>query len=1857
MSPLQAQPLPIEPYSIATFTAGTVLLLTALSLFALNATPAILFFAAAMVGAWYAGLKSTEQELEKERDIISQVVGTAACLIVVLDKQGRIVRFNQACEKTTGYSFAEVKNKCVWDLFLIPEEVAPVQSVFNQLLKAEDFCCCYENYWLTKDGRRRLISWSNTVILNGTGLVEYAIATGTDITDRHQAETALAVAYAQLETRVKQRTAELTVAKEALQAEEERFRSLSSCSPTGIFMADIDGRCTYTNPQCQAICGLNLAELLGDGWENTIHPEDRDRVMALWRAYIRNSGQYAIEYRLQTPEGIVRWVNVFCSPMFSDSGELIGHVGTLQDITERQQAQAALSSSERQLKTVLENTPDVIIRTDKELRYVYVNEAVARTQGKPVSYFLGKTSQELGIPDKLCQMWDETLCKVFRTGREEIIEFEALSANGIRSYQSRVVPEFDKAGVPESALIVARDITELKLAEIQKAQLIAEQTAREKAEIEQGRSAFLAEVSKILATAFNGETALQNVAELAVQHSADGCCIHLIETEGNVRLAAVAHAETRTVDTLNQFRMLDPIDLNFANGYPLVIRTGKSELIPEVDEAILAAAAENEAELEMLRSLDIGSHACVPLTARGRVMGAITCFTSKSGRRYSAEDTAMLEDLAYRVAIALDNARLYREAQQALAQKSESFALIDSLLEASPLGMCFFDRSMRYIRINQVLAEINGLPAQQHLGQDFRQLLPEVAAKFAPVVQQVLDTGEPILNLEISGEPAGKPGELRYWLGNYYPVKDGSGEILGAGIILTDITAAKQTEIALQESETRFRSVVESQMIGIGFWDIDGQVTDANDALLEMIGASREELVAGNLRWLELTPPEQQHLDLAALAQIQAVGSCTPFEKEYIRSDGSRFPVLVGGAHFQGCKDKGSFFVLDITDRKLAQNQIRENEARIARQLAELDLVYSTAPVGLCFVDTELRYVRINDYLAAIDGRPSIDYIGRTVREAMPETADIVEPIYRQVLASQKPVLDLEIQAETRQQPGVLRDWLVSFYPVGDASGTLLGISTVVQEITDRKQAERAMRQSEILFRRLLGADIFGVAIGDFTGRIAYANDTLLKMVGYSRTDLLSGQMPWDRMTSPEYLHLDARAAEELRAKGVATPFKKEYIRKDGSRVPVLVGATILDAGDRAPETVMGFYIDLTEIERLGAELKIDRERLQIAQQAGRIGTFEWNVQTDEFTGTPELEALYGLPAGGIFSYESWAAAVHPDDRAFAQRQMQAAAVSGGDLDIEFRICRPDGSVRWMACRAIVFEDDGGLPLRAIGVNVDISERKQAEAARSSLDRTLSALIRACPLAITVFSAQDASVKMWNPAAERIFGWKESEAIGQFLPSVPADKRQEFAAKLKRIREGTKIEGMETRRQRKDGSPIDIALWATPVCTEGNIDCMSIVADISDRKQAEAERARVLEREQAARAEAEANSRLKDEFLATLSHELRTPLNTILGWSQILRKGGYTQAVLARAIEAIERQARVQMQLVEDLLDVSRMVQGKLVLKPGWFDMVKTIEGALNSVKFQAEAKPVTVRSELDPAVGLMWGDAPKLQQVVSNLLDNAVKFTQPGGSVDLRVSSCRADGESNYLQIQVSDNGKGISGEFLPYVFDRFRQADGSITRASGGLGLGLAIVRHLVELHGGTVRAASPGEEQGATFTVLLPLKQPKATEGIRPRPEFSGSGRSIGVPPNSAVENSDPSGVRKQKHIGGDVLACRSVLVVDGDRHNREFLAAAVEECGASAIAAASAAEAIEILEDTKPDILVSDIGMPQEDGYSLIRKIRASESPRTKRLPAVALTAYAGEQERRRAIAAGYDEHLTKPIEPAEFAAVLAKLIAS
>ncbi len=501
----------------------------------------------------------------------------------------------------------------------------------------------------------------------------------------------------------------------------------------------------------------------------------------------------------------------------------------------------------------------------------------------------------------------------------------------------------------------------------------------------------------------------------------------------------------------------------------------------------------------------------------------------------------------------------------------------------------------------------------------------------------------------------------------------------------------------------------------------------------------------------------------------------------------------------------------------------------------------------------------------------------------------------------------------------------------------------------------------------------------------------------------------------------------------------------------------------------------------------------------------------------------------------------------------------------------------------------------------------------------------------------------WNPGVRHLLGYEEGEWVGRLgsIIFTPEDReRGEDATEMEvAAREGRALD--ERWHVRRDGT----RFWSSGLLMalrdgEGHLRGYSkMLRDATKSRQTEemlrdANSRLVLAalREQEARADAEEANRLKDEFLATLSHELRTPLTAILGWSRLLSSGKLDERSAARAVEVIERNADAQNQLIEDILDVSRIITGKLALHVEPVDPVVVIESAIEAVRPAAEAKRVELHVLVSSETVPVSGDETRLRQVVWNLLTNAVKFTPEGGRVEARVERA-----GSYARIKVSDTGEGIDPEFLPYVFDRFRQADATTTRQRGGLGLGLAIVRHLVELHGGTVSAESEGRGRGATFTITLPLAGPGTQPGESEGPRAA---REESIP--APAEDCPPS------------LADLRVLVVDDEPDTLDFIVAALEGCGAEVTTAASAAEAFRLMKEARPDVLVSDIGMPGEDGYSLIRKVRRLGDDEGGKTPAVALTAYAREADRRKAIRAGFQTHMTKPVEPSELVEVIASL---
>ena len=618
-----------------------------------------------------------------------------------------------------------------------------------------------------------------------------------------------------------------------------------------------------------------------------------------------------------------------------------------------------------------------------------------------------------------------------------------------------------------------------------------------------------------------------------------------------------------------------------------------------------------------------------------------------------------------------------------------------------------------------------------------------------------------------------------------------------------------------------------------------------------------------------------------------------------------------------------------------------------------------------------------------------------------------------------------------------------------------------------------------------------------------------------------------------------------------------------------------------------------------------------------------WNRAMQRITGKTREEVI-GKSAFDVFT----------SLRETAERQHFASALEGNESVSENHPFGPSETGIFESHYSPLRDDNNNV-VGGIAVISDITARKQAEEAAHAAYHQLAFHVESSPLAVVEWDS-DFRVSRWSASAERLFGWKADDVIGKHVNEwrfVFADDEDAVALVTNRQREGVEVQGVQRNRNYTREGKVLFCEWYNSVLHDDRgklVSVLSLVLDVTARQSAEDERAALLVRERHARRHAEEADRLKDEFLATLSHELRTPLTSILGWASMIRNGEVEGSNATRAIETIERNARSQARLIDDLLDVSRIITGNLRLDLHPLNLAPIVEAALDALRPTADVKGIQTRTRFVPGDCLVKGDTNRLRQVIWNLLSNAIKFTQRGGSVNIELHCVEET-----ARLTVTDTGEGISSDFLPYVFDRFRQAEGSISRKQGGLGLGLAVVRHLVELHGGTISAESEGIGKGSVFTVDLPLAQERRDP--------------------ARAEERRREVERRRSRSGVVRLDGVHVLLVEDDDDSRKLLGTMLKRYGARVTSTKSAAEAFSVFDNELPDVMISDIGMPDEDGYELIRKLRLAPPDKGGLTPAIALTGYASRKDRERALSAGYQQHMAKPIEQADMIAAIAALI--
>jgi PAS domain S-box-containing protein len=567
------------------------------------------------------------------------------------------------------------------------------------------------------------------------------------------------------------------------------------------------------------------------------------------------------------------------------------------------------------------------------------------------------------------------------------------------------------------------------------------------------------------------------------------------------------------------------------------------------------------------------------------------------------------------------------------------------------------------------------------------------------------------------------------------------------------------------------------------------------------------------------------------------------------------------------------------------------------------------------------------------------------------------------------------------------------------------------------------------------------------------------------------------RDTLQRSLSTDSSVHVEFRIRGEVTPWRWVAARARIER----------DAQNR-PIRFVGVVLDISELRQTSHQLEVTQERLSLAAEAADIGSFSWSMPPGDIVSNAKCKEHFWLPPDAEVTPEKLYAAVHPEDREQAREAIDHAIAGHTSFDGEYRTVSAAGEVRCVRAKGRAYYDSKGNATRFDGITLDNTRQRRIEAELQGSEARYRLLVDSLKDYAVFMQDDDGNVTSWNPGAERLLGYSEEEILGHSARIFFTSEDQARGEPEREIHTAkTTGRAMDDRwHVRKDGTRFFVNGMMVALQDDGGqrIGLAKIMRDMTDRQIANAERERLLEGERSARAEAERTSRLKDEFLATLSHELRTPLNAILGWTQVLKEGVHDANELDQGLEVIDRNTRLQAQLIEDLLDMSRIVSGKIRLDFQTVDLAAIVMSAVETVRTTADAKKITLRPSIPAAGAYLIGDRHRLQQIVLNLLSNAIKFTPRNGRIEVVVEVTPAE-----ATVMVSDSGVGIRRDFLPHVFERFRQADASTTRQHGGLGLGLSIVKQLVELHGGTAEAQSAGENKGATFRISIPRARTEA------------------------------------------------------------------------------------------------------------------------------------------------------------------------
>jgi PAS domain S-box-containing protein len=1814
----------------------------------------------------------------------------------------REVKFSEQQSRIMGVPHGAIATAEEWRARTHPEDLPLLTEAFENGLKSENGAYDVQYRVVWDDGSLHWIQAKALVKRDAAGNPERVIGVSWEISEQKQFEDELAKSSERYRAFVSRSTEAIwrfelgepvPVTLPADRQIDEFYRSavLAECNDALAKM--------YGFASADEIIGASLGDLL---------PRENAANIAYLRAFI-DSG-----YRLENAESeeVDRegHPKFFLNNLLGivEHGRVVRAWGTQRDITENKRAEQALLQSEERYRIVAETASDAIISIDEKNEIVFVNNAAERIFGHPVEAMIGRPVTML-IPDAMRERHLAGMARYLQTGERQTswkrLEISAAHADGHTFPLEISFDEYNQDG-KRFFIGVARDISERK--EIEKA------TAHLAAIVQSSEDAIISKNLDGVITSWNKSAEKMfgyPAAEIVGQPITKIIPPPLLDEEQQILSRIMDGEIIENYETVRRRRDGSELDIAITVS-PIRNETGSiigvSKIARDITEQKAAQEISERYRLLSMRARDI----ILFLRRDGTIAEANQAAVETYGYDYQTLLTMRIHDLrapetlaliapqyeeANKTGLQFETIHLRRDGtkfpvevsstganvgkerllisivrditERKRAQQiiNENQMMLSLAMRSSRMGVWERDIASGTVHWSEEMEEIFGLEKGSFGGDEaaFYELLHEDdrQAAWAEVERAVAEHCD--YTIEFRFYHADK--SVRWMEGRGQAVYSENGEpvrLYGIGI---DITERKKNEEAVRESEKQLRLITDSTPALISYVTAERRYSFVNRGYKELFEAHHGDIV-GKYLWEVLGETGYQRI--RPYVDEVLTGREVTFETTV--SYPEKEPRFVQVNYVPNFDEKGvtlGFYalVVDITERKEIEDALRESEERF-RNMAD------NAPVMVWVTDAAGHCTYLSKSWYEFTGQTPATGLGFGWIDAVhPDDRELARKTFETANAN---VESFFVEYRLRRHDGEYRWAIDSALPRLSENDEYLGFIGSVIDITERKRGEEEIALANERFRRAEEASNGFIYDWNLLTGEVQRSAGFGKIIGYSTEETDQEPPGWKLALHPDDQERADREFQEQTADG-ANNFATEYrVRhKNGHWVYVLDRGLVLRDESGQPVRIVGTTVDITDRKIAEEKLKESQSHLKMTTEAARVGTWQWHLKTNELFWSALHKSMWGYEHhAGTLGIEDWADVILPEDARAAQKAIENSLQRGAPYDVEYRI-KPLGETetRWMRSTGQVIFDENGEPQQMLGISQDITEQRRIQeqliaAERRAVTEYQSLLKRISPLAETLGTARELSTvyrslleflqssmpvvgffvsfcEEESKLRKAAYVWGEGEEIDvDSLPPIPLGDGDGPNSRAVRTRKtvlyDNYMERMKNNRHQivgeDNGLRPNSALVAPMIVMNRIIGTLEVQSYEKNAYHAEhvvalemaanlaavaIENVRLLNIEANARREAEAANRAKDEFLSVLSHELRTPLNSMLGWVKMLRSGMLDEERAAKAVEVIERNTLLQNNLIEDLLDVSRIISGKMRIEKASIDLVKVFNDAGDILRPVAAQKNISFEFGTRETSLLIDGDAMRLQQIISNLVQNAVKFTPEGGRVVVDLSRDR-----DRARIVVVDDGIGISEKILPHIFERFRQADSSTKRVYSGLGLGLTIVRNLVELHGGTIVAASAGEGRGATFTVEFPL---------------------------AAAFLEKNSAAKKAESAENDRAALNGarILLVDDDAESLIPLQIFLEKEEAEIVLATSASEALEKLAAENFDVLITDIGMPLADGYDLIARVRQLRTEQNAFIAAIALTAYASTDDRRRALAAGFQGHFAKPVDYDELLAVI------